>query len=156
MGAVSRPVQNRPSQESLIRAAAPQRLTMGSSLKADTSRTPRRMLSDVDLGETFSLPEPLAAATSKPTFVRTPQRPPPQSGPSSSPKPGLGPVFSPIRQAAQASNSPASRRVSYVRAVLCEPIFVTFIYQKYGCRMDPAARTTSGPIERCTILAFIC
>jgi hypothetical protein len=120
MGPASIPVQSRTSQESLRRTAAQQRLATGSPLKADASPTPRRISSDLDLGKSSSLQE--SPAASKPVSVRTPQRPAPQAGPSSSKHqpnaPGLGPVFSPVRQVPQTFSSPAPRRVSYVLTVL--------------------------------------
>ncbi|OJA20708.1 hypothetical protein AZE42_06915 [Rhizopogon vesiculosus] len=123
MGAASRPVQNRPSQESLTRAATQQRLAMSSPLRSDASPTPHRISSDIDLGKSFPLPE--SPPASKPTSVRTPQQPPPQSGLSySQPQPntpGLGPVFSPIRQVPQVSNSPSPRRVSNTGAAWTLP-----------------------------------
>jgi hypothetical protein len=56
MGTASRPAQNRPSQESLTRAATQQHLAMSSSLKPNASPTPRRISSDIDLGKSFPLP----------------------------------------------------------------------------------------------------
>lgn len=124
-GAANRATQGamaKPSEESLKKVAIPQRRTVGSSLKPDASPTPRRTLSDLDLGKS-SLPESSAAA--KPTLARTPQRPAPQAVPSSSKPqpnaPSLGPVFSPIRQVPPPSSSPGPRRVSNTGAAWTLP-----------------------------------
>ncbi|KAG2131671.1 hypothetical protein DEU56DRAFT_454262 [Suillus clintonianus] len=112
----------KPSQESLKRVATPPRRIVSSSLKPDASPTPRRMLSDHDLGKS-SLPESSTAAKS--THARTPQRPAPQTVPSSSKPqpntPSLGPVFSPVRQVSSTSSSPGPRRVSNTGAAWTLP-----------------------------------
>jgi len=127
MSAATRPVHSQPSQES----PTPQRM-IRSSLKTDAS-TPRRISSDLDLAKLPAQAE--LPMVSKPTSVRTPRRPAPtaQSGPSSvKPEPntpGLGPVFSPVRQVPQPSGSPSPRRVSYVCAIFRGPVYLNFVYR---------------------------